>query len=259
MEESVIKLLQFSLKTGNRYLLKNITWDIQKGENWLLYGLNGCGKTTLLSAIVGYKTGQQGELQVFGEAYNRDNILSFRQKIAFVSSSFYDKLYTSEAILNIVLSGKQGLLGLDHFPLPEDIQKAYRLLEQFHLKGREDHSYQTLSKGERQSVLLARAMMNEAALYILDEPCSGLDLVAREHILDLIRELAKNPDITVLYVTHYADEMLTEFDHVALMRKGCLYKTGKSKDVLTKETMESFLQTDLQINWNPKHIEISLT
>lgn len=135
MTESIVELSQYSLKVGKRFLLKNITWNIKKGENWLLFGLNGCGKTTLLSAIAGYKTGQNGTLKVFGESYNENNILPFRQRFAFVSSSFYDKIYTTEAIINIVLSGKTGLLGLDGVPMSQDIKRAYSLLERFHLKG----------------------------------------------------------------------------------------------------------------------------
>lgn len=98
--------------------------------------------------------------------------------------------------------------------------------------------------------------MNNATLYILDEPCSGLDIVSRSNILDYIRSLAADPKITVIYVTHYADEMLVEFEHTVLMRKGCLYKVGETSNTLTNEILKQFLQADLQVDWRQGHLQI---
>lgn len=248
-EDVVVNVQKLNYKSGNRYLLKNISWQIHRGENWILFGLNGCGKTTLLSIIAGYKGFLDGTVQVFGEAYTDKNILQHRNRIAWISSSFFDKHYSSESVLNIVLSGLSGTFGLQYDIKAEDVQKAKALLRMLRIDQYCNYAYNRLSKGERQNVLIARALMHEAELFILDEPCSGLDVNARDKMLQYIRTLAKNPDITVIYVTHYPEEISEEFDNTVLMRNGRIVQKGNTAELFSSESMGSFLECDTECSW----------
>ena len=100
----IIKTEHLSCKMGHSYLLKDISWQVQAGENWVVYGLNGSGKTTLLSILAGYKGYSEGQLQIFGQTYTNENVLTLRKKIGWVSGSFFDKHYTKESVLDIILS-----------------------------------------------------------------------------------------------------------------------------------------------------------
>ena len=109
-----------SCKAGYRYLLRDINWEVGRGEHWVVFGVNGSGKTTLLSIIAGFKHFTDGTVKVFGQEFSNDNILAIRERIGWVSSSFFDKYYSKESALNIVLSGKHGTLGLDEDITLED-------------------------------------------------------------------------------------------------------------------------------------------
>jgi len=256
MDDILIKTENLSYQVGSRFLLKDIHWKIKKGEKWLLFGLNGCGKTTLLSVVAGLRGGFSGTVKVFGEHYSKENIMELRKKIAFVSSSFYDKIFSNESLLNIVLSGKSGTLSCENAVSIEDKNKAKRLLARFHLSGREDHAYNWLSKGERQSVLLARAMMSEAELLILDEPCSGLDITARSQLLDYIEQLTTQDELTVIYVTHYADEILQGFTHAILMEQGKIMAQGMRDEVIRSENFSKFIKQPLCVYWKNGRLQL---
>lgn len=244
----LVDIRGLSYKNGNHYILKDINWQIKKGEKWLLFGLNGCGKTTLLSIIAGLRGGFVGEINVFGEKYNEDNILALRKKIAFVSSSFFDKIFANESIMNIILSGKWGTLGCQDNASAVEINKVQKLLKRFNLQNREAHAYNWLSKGERQNVLLARAMMSEADILILDEPCSGLDIISRANFLNDLAETAGDQAKTIIYVTHYADEILEEFSNIMLLDGGKVFKKGLRGDVLNSQVFSEFLHRDIVLH-----------
>ena len=245
----IVEILGLNYKTGNHYILKDINWQIKKGEKWVLFGLNGCGKTTLLSIISGFRGGYAGRVNVFGEQYQKENVLFLRKKIAFVSSSFFGKIFANESIISIVISGSGGTLGWANTISDAQRNKARHLLKEFNLSGREDYAYNLLSKGERQNVLLARAMMSEADMLILDEPCSGLDVNSRNDFLNYLRDLTQDKEKTIIYVTHYADEILAEFTNTVLMHNGKIFKKGLSRDILNSENFSAFLQQNVELSW----------
>lgn len=111
-EDVIIKANKLCLQSGKRYLLRDIDWEVKRGEHWLVFGMNGCGKTTLLGTVAGFKSQTGGTLEVFGQPYTNENILELRSKIGWVSGSFFDKCYSHESALNIVLSGLFGTLGI---------------------------------------------------------------------------------------------------------------------------------------------------
>lgn len=238
--ETVIKVKNLSCLSGSQYLLNKITWQVERGDQWVVFGRNGCGKTTLLSIIAGYKSYTSGELEVFGQKYSADNILEIRKRIGWISASFYDKCYHQESVLDIVLSALSGTLSVPFDVTNAQIAKAKRLLTDLGLREKINSPFDLLSKGERQHVLIARAFMTDPEILILDEPGTGLDVLARERLLVTIKELATTHDTTIIYVTHYPEEILPFFDKAMLLRNGAIYKIGPTRELFTSEVMSDF-------------------
>lgn len=232
---------------GNRYTLTNINWQVERGSNWLVFGLNGSGKTTLLSIIAGFTEGSSGTVKVFGKEYTRENTLELRKKIGWVSSSFFDKYYQNETAINIVLSGLFGTLGVSGLVTDEQMSKAYSLMKELHLEKKEDRIFNTMSKGERQNVMIARALISNPEVLVLDEPGNGLDVLAREYMLETVTKLSKEKNITILYVTHYVEEILPIFENAIMLKEGKIYTMGKTEEIFTTENLSEYFSHDISI------------
>lgn len=215
---SIVNIKNLSLKRGSKYYLKDINWEIQKGERWIVFGPNGCGKTTLLSAISGYRKFTEGNVFLFDEPLIDDNAVELRRKIGFISDSYFDQCFKCENALNIVLSGLYGQLSEREDVTDQEVIKAKKLLIEFGLKTKYDYPYDLLSKGQRQKVLLARALMAPIDLMILDEPCTGLDVYSREFYKNTLTNIASNTDSTMIYVTHHFDEIMPFFNKALLIK-----------------------------------------
>lgn len=257
--EPIIKVSELSYKSGYTYLLRDINWEVQRGEHWVIFGLNGSGKTTLLSMIAGYKKQTDGFLQMFGRNCDGNNIFEIRKKIGWVSSSFFDKCMNCESVLHIVLSGLSGTLGLNSMISNQQVKTAKRLLQLFHLGDKIDYPFDKLSKGERQNVLIARALLPQPEILILDEPSTGLDVLAKEYMFSVVRELAMNTAITMLYVTHYAEEIQPLFQHSMLLRRGRVYAKGKTDALFQDKPLSEFLEHPVSCNNLNGHYEIHTT
>ncbi len=247
IDDTLVKVENLFCVHGNRYTLTNINWEVKRGENWLVFGLNGSGKTTLLSIIAGFTEGSKGTVKVFGQEYDKDNTLELRKRIGWVSSSFFDKYYHNEIALNIVLSGLFGTLGVSEAVCDTDMRKALNLMEELHLKKKENRVFSTMSKGERQNVMIARALISNPEILVLDEPGNGLDVLAREYMLETVTRLAKERNITVLYVTHYVEEILPIFENAIMLKEGKIDAIGKTKDIFTTESLSEYFSHDIQI------------
>lgn len=243
----IIELNKVGYKTGYRYLLQDVSWKVNAGEHWVVFGMNGSGKTTLLSIITGFKHYTEGHMRIFGEEITNDNILTIRKKIGWVSASFFDKYYSKESALHIVLSGKSGTLGLDETVTLQDVRYAKELLEELQLGDCINHTFDMLSKGQRQNVLIARALFADPEILILDEPCTGLDIYNRSYLFRTIEALSKRKTLTILYVTHYVEEILPLFDNMLLLRNGHMFSKGKTQELLTNEIMRPFLGYDVDV------------
>lgn len=247
MSEWIIETNNLCCKAGRRYLLKDISWQIRPGEHWVVYGMNGSGKTTLLSIIAGFRHFTSGQVKIFGQEYQNDNILSIRQKIGFVSSSFFDQHYTRESVLDVVLSGKHGILGREWDTTLEDAAYAKALLTHLHLADKINRPFDMLSKGERQNVLIARALISKPEILILDEPCNGLDVYNREYLFNTIDRLASAKKMTLIYVTHYIEEISDSFTKSIFLRNGFVYTQGPTEALFTQEVLSDFLGYHVQV------------
>lgn len=247
MTTPVIELRNVGCKAGYRYLLKNVSWTVNPGEHWVVFGMNGSGKTTLLSIIAGFKHFTEGTVKINGEGFSNENMMAIRKKIGWVSSSFFDKHYTKESALNIVLSGLNGSLGLSTDLTLNDVRLAKMLLRELHLGDMMDRPFDMLSKGERQNVLIARALITNPEILILDEPCTGLDVYNRSYLFETLKDLSSRKDLTIIYVTHYVEEIQPMFDKALLLKGGHVFSTGATDDMFTESEMERLLGYPVQM------------
>ena len=241
MSEYIVETKHLNCKVGQKYLLQDITWRVQKGERWVVFGMNGCGKTTLLSIIAGFRQFTSGDVSVFGAPISDENILDIRRKIGWVSASYFDKYYTKESVMDIVLSGKYGTLGLNGEITLADRKLARTLLLELGLTRQIDYTFDMLSKGERQNVLIARALFSNPEILVLDEPCTGLDIYNREYLFQTIEKLAEKQNLTIIYVTHYVDEIKPVFSKCLLLKQGRVFAQGDTVELFRDTQISDFL------------------
>ena len=248
--EKILSYKNVSFRRDGREILKNINWEIKKDENWALLGLNGSGKSTLLSMIPAYTFATSGEVSVFEKKFGTCVWAEVKEKVGFVSSSlntFSDSL-NNQTLNNIVLSGKYNSIGIYQEITQKDREKANNIIKDFKLSHLKLNKYITLSQGEQRKTLLARAFMNEPSLLILDEPCSGLDIRAREIFLKTLEE--SKSKIPFIYVTHQIEEIIPSITHVAILDNGEIVSQGNKFEVLTEENLSKLYGIDLKIEWS---------
>ena len=248
--EKILSYKNVSFRRDGREILKNINWEIKKDENWALLGLNGSGKSTLLSMIPAYTFATSGEVSVFEKKFGTCVWAEVKEKVGFVSSSlntFSDSL-NNQTLNNIVLSGKYNSIGIYQEITQKDREKANNIIKDFKLSHLKLNKFGTLSQGEQRKTLLARAFMNSPSLLILDEPCSGLDIRAREIFLKTLEE--SKSDIPFIYVTHQIEEIIPSITHVAILDNGEIVSQGNKFEVLTEENLSKLYGIDLKIEWS---------
>lgn len=244
----IIDIQNVSWDRDNKSILQNINWTVRKGEHWCLLGLNGSGKTTLLNMINGYIWPSEGRMSVLGKTFGEFDLRELRKSIGWVSTALQQKLYGSETALKIVLSGKFATIGLYDQTDTEDLGKAESLLKSLGCAVLMKRTYDTLSQGERQRVLIARALMASPKLLILDEPCTGLDVFAREQLLQMIASVAAQQDApTILYVTHHVEEILPCFSKTLLIKDGQVFAAKQTSELLTSAMMSDFFAVPVEI------------
>lgn len=248
MSHLVIETKNLGLRLGNRYILKDINWTIKRGERWVVFGANGSGKTTLMSILAGYGYFSEGVLKVFGDPFMEDNVIQKRKVIGLVSGAFFERYYRQEAVEDIVLSGLSGALMHDMTTSDQDRQRMRRLLKALKIENKQKMPFSYLSKGERQNVLIARALIGRPQILILDEPAAGLDLYHRELLVNTVHDLAKYTDMTIIYITHYIEEIQEEFKQGVLLKNGRIYRQGNAESLFTSEVFSDFLDLPVKID-----------
>lgn len=244
----VIELEEIDYIRERKALLQQIDWQVKQGEHWALLGLNGAGKTLLLQIITGNLWPSKGKVTVLGERFGETSLPELRKRIGWVSSALQVRLPMNERAEKIVLSGKFASIGVYQKYDDTDLLRAHALLSSLgsgHLIGK---TYAQLSQGEKQIVIIARALMAKPELLILDEPCTGLDLFAREELLQNIQQSSLEKDApTILFVTHHTEEIMPFISHVCLLREGKIFKQGKREVVLEESTLQGFYQRPIAI------------
>ncbi|WP_137663117.1 ABC transporter ATP-binding protein [Enterococcus hulanensis] len=230
-------------------LLQDINWRIEAGEDWAVLGLNGAGKSLMLNMISGNLWPSSGKLTVLGEVFGETSIPDLTKRIGWVSQSLQERIHREEQAEYIVLSGKFASIGIYQNYSEADMAEAKQLLISLGAKKLVGKVYQVLSQGEKQIVLIARALMAKPELLILDEPCNGLDLFAREDLLSRIKKMKQAADApSLLYVTHHTEEILPLLNHVLMIRDGKIFKQGKRAELLNETVLNDFYQRPIAIH-----------
>ncbi|MGP4068590.1 ABC transporter ATP-binding protein [Halobacillus sp. B29] len=248
----VLEMDNVSLRRGDRWILKNINWHIEEGQHWVLLGLNGSGKTFILNLLNAYTFATKGEVNVLGMQFGKTYLAErLRKQIGFVSSAIQQKIHQEDNAFEVVLSGAFASIGLYETPTDAMRQKAISLLEDLGCMDYANRNYETLSSGEKQRVLIARALMADPSLLILDEPTNGLDFIAREKLLESIEEIAKKPGApTMIYVTHHVEEILPIFHKTLLLKEGEVFNAGDTTKMITSLQLSSFFGLDVEVRWH---------
>jgi len=240
-----------SYALDGKKILDSVTWAVQPGEHWAILGPNGSGKTTLLRIACGFLWPNAG-----GDVYRKGraliNLPELRKSIGWVSATLASQIPPREPALRTVVSGKYAQMGLFEWPWEAPTKKDYALarayLEQMGAESLEDQEFGTLSQGEQQKVLIARARMTKPYLILLDEPCAGLDPGARENFLTSLRKLGKQNKVPALvYVTHHVEEILPMFKKTLILKQGKVLASGKTSALLKPDVLEKLYGVPLKI------------
>jgi iron complex transport system ATP-binding protein len=221
---------------------------VRPGEHWVILGGNGSGKTTLLKSLLGYLSPSSGDISLLGQRYGETDWRELRPKIGIVTSALQASVPAAEPAIETVISGRYAQLDLWLTPTRADVVDAKKLLRSLRVARLVNREWQFLSQGERQRVLIARALMARPRLLILDEPCAGLDPVAREDFLSFLGGLArrKNAPAFVL-VTHHVEEILPCFTHALLLRAGRAVAAGPLATTLTGPQLSATFDAPLRL------------
>ncbi len=239
---SIIELQNISLHRGKTQILRDISWNIKKGEHWALIGPNGAGKTSLLKIISGSLWPSSGKVKVLGKEFGKTDLRELKKKIGWVSSFLTEKIPQNEGIIDIVISGKFASFGVYSEIKDRDRKKAKGLLKLMSCDYIIGRDFNVISQGEKQKVLIARALMAEPLILLLDEPCIGLDIKARESLLASISKLCRETKTTMIYVTHHIEEIIGEIGNAFLLKDGEVFMQGKKKSVLNRKNLSRVFQ-----------------
>ncbi|QQK78024.1 ABC transporter ATP-binding protein [Salicibibacter cibarius] len=234
----------------DKYILKDVNWQVRPGEHWAMLGMNGAGKTALLNVICGYVFPTKGTVRVLGEEFGRYPWQELRKKIGWVSFSFSEKMHDQlqNIGLEVVLSGKFASIGLHEYPTDEEMAQAKKIMRDLGVGYLEKQPYAHMSQGEKQRMLIGRALMAEPDILLLDEPCNGLDFFAKAQLLHTVEQLAERRETTIIYVTHQVDEILPVFEKTLLIREGEVFDAGKTDHLLTSEKLSDFCRAPIHIH-----------
>ena len=246
---SVVAMEKISLRREEHQILEDVHLRIEPGEHWVILGRNGSGKTTLLEMMNGYLFPSQGRIEVLGNVYGQCDVREVRKEIGYISQTLIEKLTLRDPVWEVVATGAYAFLRF-YQTIPDEVKnKAMQLLHDMGFTKLANQPLGTLSQGERKKVMLARSLMAEPKLLIMDEPCAGLDLYEREKMLIEIDRLRQR-NMTVVYVTHHVEEIVPLFTHVALVRDGRIAAAGPKHEVLTEETIKHTYDIPVDIHWH---------
>ena len=233
-----IHLQDVSFIRSRRLILDGINWTVQPRDHWVVLGANGSGKTTLLQLLAGYLWPSRGRITVLGEEFGRVDLRQLRKRIGWVGSFLQTQIPPNQKPLDLIVSGKFASIGIYDTPEEEDYEKARELAQRLKCTEILDSPYAVLSQGEKQRLLIARALIHRPRLLILDEPCAALDLVAREQLLSILESLGRGPDApTMVFVTHHLEEIMPVFSHVFLLKEGRCLAQGRKEDLLRSDLL----------------------
>lgn len=245
---TLLSVENLTIRRGLAVIVRDLDWRVQAGEHWVILGANGSGKTSLLRALGGYLTPTAGTVRLLGETFGEADWRELRVRLGFVSASVAQLLHDEDAGLEIVAGGRYAMAGYWGRISAAERAEAMRRLADIEAGDLAAKPWAVLSQGERQRVLIARALMARPRLLLLDEPCAGLDPVARERFLALILQLGTRARATpMVLVTHHVEEILPCFTHALILRDGITVAAGPLREVVTSATLSAAFDAPLRV------------
>ena len=249
MSDEVLKLRGVSVRRETSLLLRNVDWTAHEDERWIVIGPNGAGKTTLLQVASTLLYPTEGTVEVLGERLGEVDVFELRPRIGLTSASLAERVPAAEKVIDLVLTASYAILGRWKEEYDSaDVTRAVELLDALGCAHLIRRRFATLSEGERKRVQIARAMMPDPEMLLLDEPAAGLDLGGREDLLRRLSVLAHNPKAPMMVlVTHHVEEVPDGFTHAMLLRRGAVLTAGPIDDVFTAKNLSRCFGVPLEI------------
>lgn len=246
---SVLNIDDVSFVREEQPILSNLSWSVDSSQRWVILGPNGAGKTTLLTLACGGDHPTTGTVTVLGERLGKTDVFELRNRIGFASSAQGRRIPDNETVLDAVLTAAHAVEGRWNEEYDSvDIRRAERVLKEWNLSELRDHLFGTLSDGERKRVLIARAVMTDPEVLLLDEPAASLDVGAREQLLMLLEGYASSPSSpAMIMVTHHVEEIPPGFTDVLLLKDGTVSAAGPIAEVLTSERLSDAFGVPLAV------------
>lgn len=238
---TVLKCNDVSYVRNGRKILDDVSWSVDASERWVILGANGAGKTTLLKLATGHDYPTTGTVDILDQRLGRVDVFDLRTRIGFAASAQARRIPFTETVLNAVLTAAYSVEGRWNEEYEDmDIRQATRVLKEWDLDGLADRSFGTLSDGEQKRVLIARAVMTDPELLLLDEPTASLDLGARERLLAMLSGFASSPySPAMVMVTHHVEEIPQGFTHVLMLNDGQVVAAGPIADTLNASNLQA--------------------
>jgi iron complex transport system ATP-binding protein len=247
--DEVLSLTGVTVVRDGARLLSDVSWTVRDGERWVVLGPNGAGKTTLLRIASSYLFPTTGTVTVLGERMGATDVFELRSRIGLASSALTDSVPPRERVLDVVLTAAWAVFGRSREAYTaDDSERAATLLAQLGCRELLDRSFGTLSEGERKRVQIARALMTDPELLLLDEPAAGLDLGAREALVRRLSRLALDPASPVMVmVSHHVEEVPPGITHALLVRSGQIVAAGPVGEVITGPWLSACFGIPLEV------------
>jgi iron complex transport system ATP-binding protein len=247
--DAVLQFIDVTVRRGSKLLLDSITWTVEEDERWAVLGPNGAGKTTLLQIAAAGLHPTSGQAFVFGERLGGVDVFELRPRIGMASSALAQHIPNGERVVDVVVSAGYSVIGRWREAYGRlDVRRAAKLLDRLGVGTLTERSFGTLSQGERQRVQIARALMTDPELLLLDEPAAGMDLGGREDLLRRLTRFAADPEAPAsVLVTHHVEELPPGTSHVLLLREGRIVAAGLARDVLTDELLSRTFDLPLHV------------
>jgi iron complex transport system ATP-binding protein len=239
--DAVLQFEGVSVRRGAKMLLDRVDWTVEVDERWAVLGPNGAGKTTMLQIAAATLHPTSGTAYVLGDALGSIDVFELRPRIGLCSAALAQRIPDGERVADVVVSAGYAVVGRWREAYGRtDMRRAAALLARWGVGGLGERQYGTLSEGERKRAQIARALMADPELLLLDEPAAGMDLGGREDLVHRLGRLAADPDApTTVLVTHHVEELPVGISHVVLLRDGAVVASGLARDVLTDDNLSA--------------------
>ncbi|MFM5903755.1 MAG: ABC transporter ATP-binding protein [Microbacteriaceae bacterium] len=247
---TVINFNDVSLVRDGKPILDRIDWQVDDSQRWVIIGPNGAGKTSLLRLAAAQLHPTTGDAEILGERLGEVNVFELRTRIGFASSALAAHIPNSETVLDAVMTAAYAVTGRWNEKYDEiDERRARRVLAEWHLQDFADRAFGTLSDGERKRTQIARSVMTDPELLLLDEPVASLDLAARESTIKIIGSYASAPEApAIVMVTHHLEEIPAGFTHALLLSQGKVFAAGEIASTITSEKISEAFGLSISVD-----------